>query len=334
MGIKRAGWIVVMAAIVATIGCDRVTKHAAVTMLAGGPDHSYLADTVRLVYVENSGGFLSLGASWPSVVRTTFFTVATGVMLLTLTASGLAAGLLLWLAGANSARDAIWAAVGICGAGYALWAMGEALRHHRVGVDVIALLAVAGALAVGELLAAAVISVMLASGRALEAWAAGRARRDLRVLLERAPRSARRYRDQDRTLETVPLDAVAPGDLLLVAPGELVPVDGTVAQQAVGGRDQGGSAKAELGTVAQTPFAVVEHRIGAGKGTPARLGDEGRGHAARRRPASVDRQHRLHKILVKRRASEHATAAAGDQRRILTQRRHRRCRRAPRCAPI
>ena len=85
----------------------------------------------------------------------------------------------------------------------------------------------AGALAVGELLAAAVIAVMLASGRALEAWAAGRARRDLHALLERAPRTARRYRGQ--ALETVRLDAVMPGDLLLVAPGELVPVDGTVA---------------------------------------------------------------------------------------------------------
>jgi P-type E1-E2 ATPase len=94
-------------------------------------------------------------------------------------------------------------------------------------VDVIALLALVGALAVRELLAAAVISVMLASGRALEAWAAGRARRDLRALLERAPRTTRRYRE--RALEQVPLDAVAPGDLLLVAPGELVPVDGTIA---------------------------------------------------------------------------------------------------------
>ena len=84
MGIKRVGRIMVMVAIVATIGCDRVTKHAAVTMLAGQTDHSYLADTVRLEYVENSGGFLSLGASWPSVVRTTFFTVATGVVLLIL----------------------------------------------------------------------------------------------------------------------------------------------------------------------------------------------------------------------------------------------------------
>src|SRR5215467_3120101 len=84
MGIKRAGRIVVMVAMVATIGCDRVTKHAAMTMLAGEPDRSYLADTVRLGYVENPGGFLSLGARWPSLMRTTFFTVATGIMLLTL----------------------------------------------------------------------------------------------------------------------------------------------------------------------------------------------------------------------------------------------------------
>jgi heavy metal translocating P-type ATPase len=147
-------------------------------------------------------------------------------VLLALTASGLALGLFLHVGGAGVAGNVIWAAVGGCGAAYALWAMADALRHGRVGVDVIALLAVGGALAVGELLAAAVIAVMLASGRALEAWAAGRARRDLRALLERAPRTARQYRGQ--ALETVPLDAVMPGDLLLVAPGELVPADGTV----------------------------------------------------------------------------------------------------------
>ena len=110
MGIKRAGRIVVMVAIVATIGCDRVTKHAAMTMLAGEPDHSYLADTVRLGYVENPGGFLSLGASWPIVVRTSFFTVATGITLLTLTVVAIrrrrdewsALGVALFLAGGAS----------------------------------------------------------------------------------------------------------------------------------------------------------------------------------------------------------------------------------------
>ena len=114
-------------------------------------------------------------------------------ILLALTISGLTAGLVLHLLGAGGAGNGAWAAVGVCGAGYALGAMAEAFRRGRIGVDVIALLAVVGALAVGELLAAAVISVMLASGRALETWAAERARRDLRTLLERAPRTARRY---------------------------------------------------------------------------------------------------------------------------------------------
>jgi signal peptidase II len=43
-----------------------------------------LADTIRLEYVENTGGFLSLGASLPSSARTTLFTLGTGVMLFTL----------------------------------------------------------------------------------------------------------------------------------------------------------------------------------------------------------------------------------------------------------
>ena len=156
----------------------------------------------------------------------TWLSRRSATVVLLLTASGLASGLLLHVAGAGGAANAVWAAVGGCGAVYSLWAIADALRHGRVGVDVIALLALTGALAVGEPLAAAVIAVMLASGRALEAWAAGRARHDLHALLERAPRTARQYRGQ--ALETVPLDAIMPGDLLLVAPGELVPVDGVV----------------------------------------------------------------------------------------------------------
>ena len=149
------------------------------------------------------------------------------LMLLAVTLSGLMAGGILHLAGLGGAGNDVWLATGACGAAYALWAMGDALWRGRAGVDAIALLALVGAMAVGELLAAAVISVMLASGRALEAWAAGRAERDMRALLERAPRIARRY--ARGSLEVVPLGDVAAGDLLMVAPGELVPVDGTLA---------------------------------------------------------------------------------------------------------
>jgi heavy metal translocating P-type ATPase len=148
------------------------------------------------------------------------------LVFLAVTTTCLAAGGALWLYGEVSAANAVWLVAALTGVGYALLAMASALRHGRVGVDLIALLALAGAVAVHELLAAVVISVMLASGRALESWAAGRADRDLRALLERSPRTARRY--VGGSVQTVPLDSVEPGDVLLVAPGEVVPVDGEV----------------------------------------------------------------------------------------------------------
>src|SRR5262245_58041059 len=54
---------------VATVGCDRATKRLASARLAGTHMRSYLADTVRLVYAENTGAFLSLGAGWPEWAR-------------------------------------------------------------------------------------------------------------------------------------------------------------------------------------------------------------------------------------------------------------------------
>ena len=151
--------------------------------------------------------------------------------LLLVTGGCLAVGGVLYLAGAVDGAAVVWAAAGVVGAGYSLWTMLAAFRQGRLGVDIIALLALVGALAVGEYLAAAVISVMVASGRALEGWAAGRAHRDLRALLERAPRSARRY-DGD-TLQTVPVESLNLGDRVLVGPGEVVPTDGTVMGAAV-----------------------------------------------------------------------------------------------------
>ncbi len=133
------------------------------------------------------------------------------------------------LAGAAPVGDALWIAV----IGGTLlpttWSVARALAHGDVGVDVIALLAMAAALAGGELLAGAVVAVMLLGGSALEAFAAGRAERELTALLRRAPRIA--HRRTDRAWEEVPVEAVVPGDLVLVRSGEVVPVDGTLASE-------------------------------------------------------------------------------------------------------
>jgi heavy metal translocating P-type ATPase len=137
-----------------------------------------------------------------------------------------AGGVLHWL-GVGRVGDVVWVIVACSGIVRSLVSMYASIRRGRLGVDVIALLALGGAVAVREYLASAIISVMLATGWALEAWAAGQARRELAALMERAPKSARRYRGGG--LESIELDAVAPGDRLMVASGELVPVDGTIA---------------------------------------------------------------------------------------------------------
>ena len=76
--------LVLLIAVGATIGCDRVTKHVAATTLSDAPSRSFLADTVRLGYVENTGAFLGLGADWPLAIRTTVFGVGNGLLLVAL----------------------------------------------------------------------------------------------------------------------------------------------------------------------------------------------------------------------------------------------------------
>jgi heavy metal translocating P-type ATPase len=148
------------------------------------------------------------------------------VSLLAVTVGALVAGIALWVADLDGAADVAWA----CGAAAAslplLIDVTRSLLRREPGVDLIALLAIAGALVLGEYLAGSVIAVMLATGRWLEAYAAGRAERELSALLSGAPRTAHRYEDGE--LVTVPVESVAVADRLLVKPGEVVPVDGVV----------------------------------------------------------------------------------------------------------
>ena len=66
----------------ATAGCDRVTKHLAVTTLAGSPSQSFLADTFRLDYHENAGAFLGVGSTWAPEFRSGFFLIGNAFFLL------------------------------------------------------------------------------------------------------------------------------------------------------------------------------------------------------------------------------------------------------------
>lgn len=101
------------------------------------------------------------------------------------------------------------------------------LAHGDIGLDLVALLAMGGALALSQPLAGAVIALMYAGGQSLEAYAAGRAGRAMTALIARQPRTA--LREEDGTWQEVPLAGLLPGDRILVRVGDVLPVDGRVA---------------------------------------------------------------------------------------------------------
>ncbi len=148
------------------------------------------------------------------------------LVLAALSLLGIVTGAVLALGGNRGAGDTAWAVTIAVMLVPLTWSVVRALLRRDVGVDVIALIAMLGTLLTGEYLAGAIVALMLSGGNALEEYAAGRARRDLTALLERAPRVARR-RVGDRW-EDVAVDDLVPGDVVLVRTGELVPVDGTV----------------------------------------------------------------------------------------------------------
>jgi heavy metal translocating P-type ATPase len=139
---------------------------------------------------------------------------------------GLGAGGVARLLGSGRTADAVWALTTLVALVPAGLTVARGLLQRRPGVDVIALMALGGSLAFGEFLAGAVIALMLSTGAYLETRAAARARSELRALLDHAPSVVHRL--ENGTLTSPPLTAVRAGDLLLVASGEVVPVDGRV----------------------------------------------------------------------------------------------------------
>lgn len=100
------------------------------------------------------------------------------------------------------------------------------IRAGRMGVDAVAFISMAAALALRESLAGVIVAIMYAGGNLLEDFAVGRAERDLKALIDRAPRLA--HRKSGDTIEDVPIDGIAVGDAILVRAGEVVPIDGQI----------------------------------------------------------------------------------------------------------
>lgn len=140
--------------------------------------------------------------------------------------SGLVGGFALQFMGMPSLSRLLWGSATVPILTALLVTSGNSLLRGDFGLDLIAILSMTVALVFSETLAANVVALMYAGGQMLEAFASGRAAKEMTALLGRVPQRAVRYCG-DRLVD-VPISSLVPGDRLLIRQGEVIPVDGTI----------------------------------------------------------------------------------------------------------
>lgn len=140
---------------------------------------------------------------------------------------GLLAGAVLqWIVGQPEIAAWVWRVTLVGGGAPLAWGTVKGMLRGRFAADVVAMLAIVTAVITDEPFAGAIVVLMQSGGEALDSYGMRRAQSSLTSLLARAPRTARRKREN--RLEEIDAADVQVGDLLVVSPGELVPVDGTL----------------------------------------------------------------------------------------------------------
>ena len=146
--------------------------------------------------------------------------------LVAIAVAGLLLGLAAWGLGRRDIANWCWAGGTLPVVAGLLVSMIRDFLAGRLGVDAVAFVSMSGALTLGQNLAGIIIAIMYAGGNILEDFAVARAERDLRSLIDRAPKIA--HRRAASAVKDVPIEQVAVGDNILVHAGEVVPVDGVI----------------------------------------------------------------------------------------------------------
>lgn len=133
-----------------------------------------------------------------------------------------------WLWGTVGGFDLAWIPVLLCGSVIARSAMVEVWRERRVNSDVLVTIAIVAAVAIGEVFAAGEVALIMVLGMWLEQRTTAKAASALEEMVSLIPETARRKEGQE--WREVPLSALQIGDVVLVKPGEVIPVDGLIVQ--------------------------------------------------------------------------------------------------------
>ena len=140
---------------------------------------------------------------------------------------GLAIGALLRFgAGRSDISDLIWLTTLVIGGAPVVYKTIKGMLKGNFASDVVAMLAIITAVLTQEYFAGVIIVLMQSGGEALENYSLRRASSSLEKLLARAPRIA--HRRSDSQIEDIQVEQVKIGDSLVVRPGDLIPVDGTL----------------------------------------------------------------------------------------------------------
>ncbi len=122
--------------------------------------------------------------------------------------------------------DWIWRITLIAGGAPIVWQTFKGILQGHFASDIVAMLAIITAILMDQVFAGAVVVLMQSGGEALENYGLRRASTSLEALLARAPQFA--LRKTGNTLTKIDVKQVQIGDILVVRPGDLIPVDGTI----------------------------------------------------------------------------------------------------------
>ncbi len=119
----------------------------------------------------------------------------------------------------------VWASLAVNGLPIVIGAV-KGLIERQVNVDELVSVALIASVIQGEILTAAVVSFIMTLGALVEELVSDSARRSIKALVRLAPDTAARLADGRE--ETVPVSEIAVGDVVLVKPGERIPVDAVI----------------------------------------------------------------------------------------------------------
>ncbi|MDE1769258.1 MAG: heavy metal translocating P-type ATPase [Thaumarchaeota archaeon] len=139
---------------------------------------------------------------------------------------GLAIGGVLQITHEDQAGKITWFVTLVGGGIPVVWQTVKEILHKHFVADIVAMLAIIVSIVLNDAFPGVIIVLMQSGGKALEDYAFRRASSSLDNLLSRAPRIAHRKIDHD--MEEIQVSQINIGDILVIRPGDLIPVDGEI----------------------------------------------------------------------------------------------------------